>query len=74
MKRMPGYFPVLIAGLILLLLLNCYLFRQNHIYKSANRQLILQNDSLMSVTIELKRQISSSLQIGAYEANKTRAE
>lgn len=58
MKRSFGYFPVLIVGLILLFILNCYLFRQNTLYKSQNRQLILENDSLIGVTIELKRQIT----------------
>ncbi len=50
---------VLLIASIGLFLLTCYLFRQNSIYKDQNRELILQNDSLMGVTIELKRQIAS---------------
>jgi hypothetical protein len=59
MKIKSDHLPVLIAGLILLFILNCYFIGQNNLYKSENRQLILQNDSLMAVTIELKRQILS---------------
>ena len=66
MNSKSGYFPALLLGVILLLLLNGYLFRQNDIYKSVNRELILQNDSLIAVTIELKRQISS---VGASTQN-----
>lgn len=57
MKRGSGYFLVLILGLVLMFLLNCYLFRQNSHYRSLNRELILENDSLIAVTIKLKRQI-----------------
>jgi hypothetical protein len=59
MKFNQARFPVLITGLVLLFLLNCYLFRQNRFYKVENRGLILKNDSLIAVTIELKRQIAS---------------
>lgn len=55
MKIRKAYIPVLFFGVILLFLLNCYLYRQNNIYKVQNRELILQNDSLIAVTIELKR-------------------
>lgn len=59
MKIRQTYFPIAIVGLIALFLLNCYLLRQNSVYKVENRELILQNDSLIAVTIELKRQIGA---------------
>jgi hypothetical protein len=59
MKARQTFLPVSIVGLILLFLLNCILFRQNNQYKVQNRDLILKNDSLMAVTIELKRQAST---------------
>jgi hypothetical protein len=58
MKVKQAWFPVLFIGIILLFLLNCYQFRQNSLYKGQNRELILQNDSLIAVTIELKRQVA----------------
>ena len=58
MKRSSGSVLILVLGLILLFLLNCYLFRQNIVYRTQNRALILQNDSLIAVTIELKRKIT----------------
>ncbi len=58
MKRNSGSVLILVLGLILLFLLSCYLFRQNIIYRTQNRELILQNDSLIAVTIELKRKIA----------------
>ena len=58
MKIKQGWSSFLIIGTILLFLFNCYLFRQNNLYKVENRGLILQNDSLIAVTIELKRQIA----------------
>ena len=57
MKRYSGIFYFLLAGSIFLLLLNCYLFVKNNRYRSENRELLLQNDSLISVTIELRRQL-----------------
>lgn len=57
MKRYSGYFYFLLLGSVVLLLINCYLFAKNRVYKSENRELILKNDSLIAVTIELKRQI-----------------
>lgn len=60
MKIRHAIFILLISGLSILFILNCYLLRQNGIYKGENRSLILQNDSLIAVTIELNRQISSA--------------
>jgi hypothetical protein len=65
MKIKQAWLSMLIIGVILLFLFNCYLFRQNNIYKVENRELILQNDSLIAVTIELKRQIASPVRITA---------
>lgn len=58
MKRYSGFFYFLLAGSVLLLVLNCYLFTKNRTFKIENRELILRNDSLLSVTIELRRQLT----------------
>jgi hypothetical protein len=36
-----------------LLVMNAYLYRQNNNYRHQNRTLILQNDSILSVNLEL---------------------
>lgn len=66
MRIKKAWFPVSITGLVLLFLINCYLLRQNNIYQVKNRALILQNDSLMAVTIELKRQIAPAARATAH--------
>jgi hypothetical protein len=49
-------FFLLAASLALLVISGC-LYHQNKSYKSRNRQLILENDSILSVNLELiKRQ------------------
>jgi hypothetical protein len=48
------------AASILLIIANGILYSQNISYKSKNRDLILQNDSLISVNIELKQQLIKS--------------
>jgi hypothetical protein len=57
MKRYSGFFYFLLVGSVLLLLLNCYLFVKNTRYRTENRELLLKNDSLISVTIELRRKL-----------------
>jgi hypothetical protein len=51
---------MLLFFIILLIIVIVCLFNQNTTYKSANRKLILQNDSLTGVTIELNRKIDRS--------------
>jgi hypothetical protein len=46
-----SYFPV--AFIIMLLLINAYLFYLNSTFKDTNRKLILENDSLLSVNQQL---------------------
>lgn len=52
--------PLLIAalGFVILLLLFCgSLYKQNKTYQQENRRLIIENDSIMSVNIELSNSI-----------------
>jgi hypothetical protein len=52
MKSRSIYF-LLISLLVILLVMNAYLYRQNNNYRHQNRALILQNDSILSVNLEL---------------------
>lgn len=64
--------PLLIAaaGFIVLLLLMCGgLYRQNKHYQQENRRLIIQNDSLMSVNIELSGK-AKKYQTGSFPIHK----
>jgi hypothetical protein len=50
---------------VLLLLMNAYLYQQNNNYRHQNRTLILQNDSILSVNLELTN--------GGFKANRSTA-
>lgn len=53
---------VLLAGLtIIAIAFSGFLYHRNQIYLTNNRQLILQNDSIMSVNIELKKALQHNL-------------
>lgn len=55
MRASYKYLTVIGVGIILTLtLVSGCLFHQNKVYESQNRKLIIQNDSIMSVNIELK--------------------
>lgn len=45
----------LLTAVVLLLALNAYLLHSNNQYRQQNRTLILQNDSILSVNLELKQ-------------------
>ena len=45
----------LLLAVVLLLALNTYLLYANNQYRQQNRTLILQNDSILSVNLELKQ-------------------
>ena len=45
----------LLFAVLLLLVLNAYLLHTNNQYRQQNRTLILQNDSILSVNLELKQ-------------------
>ena len=45
----------LLSAVVLLLALNAYLLHSNNRYRQQNRTLILQNDSILSVNLELKQ-------------------
>lgn len=47
------------AVILILIILNGCLLKQNLSYKTKNRELILQNDSLISVNIHLSKEIES---------------
>ena len=50
----------LLFAVLLLLALNAYLLYSNNQYRQQNRTLILQNDSILSVNLELKQGQQSS--------------
>jgi len=45
----------LLGAVVLLLALNVYLLYNNNQYRQQNRTLILQNDSILSVNLELRQ-------------------
>ena len=50
----PRFLKILLLSAVpLLLVLNAYLIWQNNHYRHQNRTLILQNDSILSVNLEL---------------------
>ncbi len=55
-KAVSFFLPVLI--ICILLFLNGSLYVRNNYYKKENRALLLQNDSIISVNIELKEIIN----------------
>ena len=56
---------LLLSMVVLLLLMNAYLYQQNNNYRHQNRTLILQNDSILSVNLELTN--------GGFKANRSTA-
>ena len=54
-------FSILICTVILLLMVNGSLYLQNRYYRLENRELIIRNDSIISVNIELKSALNGSL-------------
>ena len=54
MAKATTMISLLVSGLIILALLSGVLYHQSRTYESENRRLIIQNDSIMSVNIELK--------------------
>ncbi len=52
----------LILAVVLLLAVNFYLLHLNNQYRLHNRTLILQNDSILSVNLELKQGVSQTSQ------------
>jgi len=60
MKLPRPVYILLIAFLLTLIVMTGGLLKQNIAYRTANRKLLLQNDSLTGVTIELSRKIGYS--------------
>ena len=58
------FLSILSIAVIGLLILSTYLYRERRVYKEKNDQLLLQNDSLISVNIRLKSVIDSVEQPG----------
>jgi hypothetical protein len=54
MKGKQGLYVVLFATASILFLASIFLLIQNNHYRNVNRQLILDNDSIISVNIQLK--------------------
>jgi hypothetical protein len=50
-------FRLLLAVMLLLMVISCYLYYQNGNYEVQNRALIIKNDSLSGANIELSRSI-----------------
>ena len=62
--RSSIFLSILICVVVLLLLVNGSLYLQNRYYRQENRQLIISNDSIISVNIELKSALNGSLNNG----------
>jgi hypothetical protein len=60
MKIGPSFSVISAVFIFGLVILNGCLLKQNMSYKLKNRELILQNDSLMSVTIHLNKAIDKN--------------
>ncbi len=60
---------LLISTVCILLFITGFLFIENKFYKKQNRMLLLQNDSIMSVNIEVKDSIDN---IGRHVLNEKR--
>ena len=60
MKLRRPVFTCLLAFITMLVAVSSCLFKQTIDYKWANRELILQNDSLKGVVIELTRKIDTT--------------
>jgi hypothetical protein len=60
MKLRRSVYTCLLAFIIMLVGVSGCLFKQTIDYKWANRELILQNDSLKGVVIELTRKIDTT--------------
>lgn len=52
---------VLVLAIVMLTTAGSYLYSQNRYYKKANRELIIQNDSIISVNIKLKSAVNGNL-------------
>ena len=52
---------ILVCVMVLLVMVSASLFLQNKHYRQENRELIIQNDSIMSVNIELKSALNGGL-------------
>lgn len=49
---------ITLTGIIMLLIIVCgCLYKQNRTYRQENRRLIIENDSIMSVNIELSNKV-----------------
>ena len=67
MKVRSALFFTIVGVFVVMLFFNGFLFIQNKEYKTLNRELIIQNDSILSANIELmkafekKRNLSNNL-------------
>jgi hypothetical protein len=69
--RVDKYVLILLFGIILTLtLVSGYLFRQNKMYEGRNRNLIIQNDSILSANIEMKNFLQKN--VSSLKASSTR--
>jgi len=60
----PFFYVILSALTIILTGFSGYLYQSNIEYRKANRELIIQNDSIMSVNIELTRKLEGRMPDG----------
>lgn len=56
-SAVPAFLLVIVLGLVVL---NVSLYSRNKAYQQANRQLIIQNDSILSINIELNEVLNSN--------------
>ena len=52
---------ILALAVVLLATAGSFLYSQNRYYKKANRELIIQNDSIISVNIKLKSALNGNM-------------
>lgn len=59
-RRTPMILVFLLCVILVLLGINGCLYQKNKVYRRENRQLIIQNDSLLSINIELNEALQNN--------------
>lgn len=61
MKASSSILFLLLFVIAVLVIMNSLLYRQNRTYKTENRELIIKNDSILSVNLELNHVINRTV-------------
>jgi cell division protein FtsL len=64
MKASSSILFLLLLVIAVLMVINSLLYQQNRTYKTANRELIIKNDSILSVNLELNHVINRTVNNG----------